>query len=423
MVVSRTVSLRPYGVVVAPLPSSSHFGFTPKQAAAVAFISDPETQPLAKLELLRSLFRLSKKEAELAAKVSVGEKLSVAAAALGITYETARTYLKSAFAKLGVSRQTELARLLEGLTIGAISSSLRPERLVQHLLHRPRTRLRERRRRKTGLRHRLAAGFSVCDRQRLRQQRLEAQIVGEMLDEIVAWVRDARFPTRTPLACLIAPFQQVQKEDRQSAHKLALLRPPHAVDFLGDVLDVGLRKLTPPQELRLLAAPGVKIAVVKRATRRHGERIRRLAALVHAPRPPRGNMQNAVLFVATVLIWGATWIAIKMQVGSVPVLVSIFYRFVIAALAVIGALAVSGKLAVPARRHHPWLVAQAVCLFSMNFVCFYNAAAFITSGLVSVIFSLATVYNTINGRVFFGDRITGRALVAAALGAAPSVGS
>ncbi len=129
-------------------------------------------------------------------------------------------------------------------------------------------------------------------------------------------------------------------------------------------------------------------------------------------------MQNAVLFVATVLIWGATWIAIKMQVGSVPVLVSIFYRFVIAALAVIGALAVSGKLAVPARRHHPWLVAQAVCLFSMNFVCFYNAAAFITSGLVSVIFSLATVYNTINGRVFFGDRITGRALVAAALGAA-----
>ena len=128
-------------------------------------------------------------------------------------------------------------------------------------------------------------------------------------------------------------------------------------------------------------------------------------------------MQNALLFLATVLIWGATWIAIAMQVGPVPVLVSIFYRFVIAALVVIGALAVTGRLAVPERRHHPWLVAQALCLFCMNFVCFYNAAAFITSGLISVIFSLATVYNTINGRIFFGDRMTPRALVAAALGA------
>jgi len=128
-------------------------------------------------------------------------------------------------------------------------------------------------------------------------------------------------------------------------------------------------------------------------------------------------MQNALLFAATVLIWGATWIAIAMQVGPVPVLVSIFYRFVIAALVVIAALAVTGRLSVPARRHHPFLLAQAVCLFSMNFVCFYNAASFITSGLISVIFSLATVYNAINGRIFFGDRIAPRALVAAALGA------
>jgi drug/metabolite transporter (DMT)-like permease len=128
-------------------------------------------------------------------------------------------------------------------------------------------------------------------------------------------------------------------------------------------------------------------------------------------------MQNALLFLATVLIWGATWIAITMQIGPVPVLVSIFYRFVLAALVVIGALAVTGRLSTPERRHQPFLIAQAACLFSLNFVCFYNAAAFIPSGLVSVIFSLAAIYNAINARIVFGDRITGRALVAAALGA------
>ncbi len=128
-------------------------------------------------------------------------------------------------------------------------------------------------------------------------------------------------------------------------------------------------------------------------------------------------MQNAILFLATVLIWGATWIAIAMQVGPVPALVSIFYRFVLAALVVIGALAATGRLTVPERRHQPFLAAQALCLFSMNFICFYNAAAFVPSGLISVIFSLATIYNAINARIFFGDRITGRALLAAALGA------
>ncbi|MBL3572075.1 EamA family transporter, partial [Rhodovulum visakhapatnamense] len=38
-------------------------------------------------------------------------------------------------------------------------------------------------------------------------------------------------------------------------------------------------------------------------------------------------MTTPVLFVLTVLIWGTTWIAIAAQVGEVPVMVSIFYRF------------------------------------------------------------------------------------------------
>ena len=40
-----------------------------------------------------------------------------------------------------------------------------------------------------------------------------------------------------------------------------------------------------------------------------------------------------------------------------------------------------------------------------------------TSGLLSVIFSLATIYNAVNARLFFGDRVTGRVIVAALMGA------
>ena len=127
---------------------------------------------------------------------------------------------------------------------------------------------------------------------------------------------------------------------------------------------------------------------------------------------------NAVLFAATVLIWGTTWIAIAMEVGPVPILVSVFYRFAVAALILFAVLLAAGRLKVPPRRDQPFVVAQALCLFCCNFICFYAAAGLVPSGLVSVIFSLSTVFNAVAARAFFGSPITGRRVGAAALGVA-----
>ncbi len=125
---------------------------------------------------------------------------------------------------------------------------------------------------------------------------------------------------------------------------------------------------------------------------------------------------NILLFAATVLIWGSTWIAIAMQVGPVPVLVSVFYRFAVAAVVLLAGLALAGRLRIPAGRDWPWIAAQALCLFSMNFICFYAAAAYLPSGVISVIFSLATLFNAVNARIFFAERIAARAVLASILG-------
>ena len=125
---------------------------------------------------------------------------------------------------------------------------------------------------------------------------------------------------------------------------------------------------------------------------------------------------NAALFITTVLIWGTTWIAIAWQVGPVPVVVSVFYRFALGGALFLLGLAVAGKLKPLARRHQPWVMAQALCLFSLNFICFYISAAYIPSGLISVVFSLAVLFNTFNARLFLGDRVTSRALLASAIG-------
>ena len=128
-------------------------------------------------------------------------------------------------------------------------------------------------------------------------------------------------------------------------------------------------------------------------------------------------MTTILLFASTVLLWGTTWIAIAFQIDAapVPVFVSIFHRFALAALVMMAGLALMGRL----RRPRVWrfVFAQALCLFCCNFIALYTATTLIPSGLVSVIFSLASLFNAVNARIFFGDRITPRTLVAAALGA------
>jgi DNA-binding CsgD family transcriptional regulator len=60
------------------------------------------------IDLLRSNFRLSPAEARLALHLVAGETLRSAEAKLSMTYETARTHLKSIFQKTGTCRQAEL---------------------------------------------------------------------------------------------------------------------------------------------------------------------------------------------------------------------------------------------------------------------------------------------------------------------------
>jgi DNA-binding CsgD family transcriptional regulator len=61
---------------------------------------------------LRELYALTVVEARLAAWLSQGKSVEEAAAAMGVTVNTARAYLKRIYNKTGVRRQSELVRLL-----------------------------------------------------------------------------------------------------------------------------------------------------------------------------------------------------------------------------------------------------------------------------------------------------------------------
>jgi drug/metabolite transporter (DMT)-like permease len=127
---------------------------------------------------------------------------------------------------------------------------------------------------------------------------------------------------------------------------------------------------------------------------------------------------NALLYILVVVIWGTTWIAIYMQQGVVSVPVSIFWRFAVAAVVMLVVLLALGRLKRIGLKDHLFCVLQGACVFGFNFFCFYHAAAYISSGLESVIFSMAVLFNAFNNLLFFRKKPSPRVLPAAALGIA-----
>jgi drug/metabolite transporter (DMT)-like permease len=125
---------------------------------------------------------------------------------------------------------------------------------------------------------------------------------------------------------------------------------------------------------------------------------------------------TALYYALTVLVWGTTWIAIKNELGVVPIEASIVYRFAIAGTLLLLTLALARRLRFIPLRHQPYVVLQALCLFSCNFICFYAATRYIPSGIVSVIFSAATIFNLVNAYLIYGRRPEPRILAGAGLG-------
>ncbi|MDC0662810.1 DMT family transporter [Marinobacter sp. SS21] len=127
-------------------------------------------------------------------------------------------------------------------------------------------------------------------------------------------------------------------------------------------------------------------------------------------------MPISVHYGLTVLIWGLTWTAIRLQVESAPVDISVFYRFVMASAVALGLLALLRRLPKLSLKQHGWLVLQGATLYSINFLLIYRAAESMTSGLLAVVFSLAALFNAFNGWLWLRLKPSARLYPAVALG-------
>ena len=127
---------------------------------------------------------------------------------------------------------------------------------------------------------------------------------------------------------------------------------------------------------------------------------------------------TAFLFAILIVSWGFSWYAIKLQLGIVPPEVSVCYRFALAALVLWAGLALTGRLQRAQWADHRRFALMGLFLFGLNFMAMYEATHYISSGVVAVLFSTASVFNVVNQWIGLGQRPKPRILLGATLGVA-----
>jgi drug/metabolite transporter (DMT)-like permease len=120
-------------------------------------------------------------------------------------------------------------------------------------------------------------------------------------------------------------------------------------------------------------------------------------------------------FLLITLIWSSTWIVIKGQLGAVPPIWSVSYRFLISAGAMFALARAAGVRVALDRRGHALALVLGIFQFVLNYNLVYAAELYVTSGLVAVVFALLVVPNAALARLLFGVRIGPRFAIGSAV--------
>ncbi len=135
-------------------------------------------------------------------------------------------------------------------------------------------------------------------------------------------------------------------------------------------------------------------------------------------RAPFLTTRAGVVFAVVVcsLIWGTTWYAITLQLGVVPPVASVVYRFALAASVLAMWCVATGQSLRLTRAQHVPVFMQGLLTFSIQYTAVYVAEQHVPSAVVAVIFAGLAFANLVLFRLVLGQRAGRAAWAGAALG-------
>jgi putative membrane protein PagO len=110
----------------------------------------------------------------------------------------------------------------------------------------------------------------------------------------------------------------------------------------------------------------------------------------------RNNKYHPFIIITILsLIWGSTWVAIKIGLEDLPPFLSAGWRFLLASLFLFG-YALKAKLPFPKDlRSHLFLLTFSAINFTVSYALVYWGEQYINSGLTSILFSVMPFYTAI----------------------------
>ena len=127
-------------------------------------------------------------------------------------------------------------------------------------------------------------------------------------------------------------------------------------------------------------------------------------------------INNYILFLITLFCWSPTWYLIKFQLGYVDPLVSVFYRFLIAAIIIFIYLVIKNKNLKFSINHHFWFLFFGTCLYSINYVFFYLSNTYLISAFPAIVFSTVVIMNILGETFYFKKKPSLKTLIGATVG-------
>jgi len=127
-------------------------------------------------------------------------------------------------------------------------------------------------------------------------------------------------------------------------------------------------------------------------------------------------MKNYILFLITLFCWSPTWYLIKFQLGYVDPLVSVFYRFLIAAIIILIYIVVKKKNLKFSINYHFWFLFFGTCLYSINYVFFYLSNTYLISAFPAIVFSTVVIMNILGENFYFKKKPSLKTLAGATIG-------
>lgn len=137
---------------------------------------------------------------------------------------------------------------------------------------------------------------------------------------------------------------------------------------------------------------------------------------VARPRLSRTTLLGIAGVIVCAIIWGTTWYAITLQLGTVPTIASIVWRFGLAAILLFIVSAVIRQPLKLTRAQHLAALGQGAFAFSISYAFTYAAEGHVASAIVAVTFASLTFINLVLFRLAAGQKAAAASWGGAVLG-------